>query len=349
MGRLEDAVPSTVAAMLVRPMTADEAVRLAGWRYRDQWSAYDLESPTGVLEELALYRAVVDDADTMVGFVCVGAAARVPGLDADARFIDVGVGMDPDLVGRGSGVAFGEMALGHVAHQHPDLPLRAVIQAWNERSLRVAVRLGFLDVGELIGSRVHYRILIKPASNSPLVTPSGIWLFGNGVMLREFAAADEEAVHSYAGDPIVTRFMEWGPNDVTDTHAFLAGVLGQRSEPDRLQFTLAAVHTASGTVVGSGEFRITDAAHRRGDLGYVIRRDSWSRGYATEVAGLLVRFGFEHLGLRRITATCDPDNHASARVLEKAGLAYEGRMRSHQCVRGVWRDSLLYAIIGAQP
>ncbi|WP_368854288.1 GNAT family N-acetyltransferase [Nocardia abscessus] len=49
--------------------------------------------------------------------------------------------------------------------------------------------------------------------------------------------------------------------------------------------------------------------------------------------------------LRRISATCHPDNHASARVLEKVGSTLEGRMRSHLFVRGARRDSLLYAAV----
>jgi ribosomal-protein-alanine N-acetyltransferase len=43
--------------------------------------------------------------------------------------------------------------------------------------------------------------------------------------------------------------------------------------------------------------------------------------------------------------TCHPNNYASARVLQKVGLEYEGRIRSHLFVRGGWRDSLLYAVI----
>ncbi|WP_301123132.1 GNAT family N-acetyltransferase [Mycolicibacterium fortuitum] len=70
---------------------------------------------------------------------------------------------------------------------------------------------------------------------------------------------------------------------------------------------------------------------------------------AAEAARMLLRFGFAQLQLRRISATCHPDNHASARVLEKAGLVFGGRMRSHLLVRGAWRDSLLYAAITDDP
>ena len=71
---------------------------------------------------------------------------------------------------------------------------------------------------------------------------------------------------------------------------------------------------------------------------------SWSQGYATGAAQLLVRFAFDHLEVNRLTATCHPDNHASARVLEKAGLHYEGRFPDDVLVRGEWRDSLIYAV-----
>ena len=123
-------------------MTVDDALRVGEWRNRDQWSVYDIDSPAVVLDELDLYWAVSDTAgETLVGFVCTGAAARVPGLDADPSFIDVGVGMSPDLVGQGRGSEFGEAVLEHLARRCPGQSLRAVIQAWNARSLRFAISL----------------------------------------------------------------------------------------------------------------------------------------------------------------------------------------------------------------
>lgn len=74
----------------------------------------------------------------------------------------------------------------------------------------------------------------------------------------------------------------------------------------------------------------------------------WSKGYATETAKALVEFGFKKLCLHRVFATCDPENTASARVLEKTGMKLEGHIREHKLVKGKWRDSLLYAIINQQ-
>jgi [ribosomal protein S5]-alanine N-acetyltransferase len=58
-----------------------------------------------------------------------------------------------------------------------------------------------------------------------------------------------------------------------------------------------------------------------------------------------VTFAHTTLGAHRVEATCHPENAASARVLEKAGLTFEGRLREHVLARGVWRDSLLYAAL----
>ncbi|MGY2032470.1 GNAT family N-acetyltransferase [Nocardia gipuzkoensis] len=114
----------------------------------------------------------------------------------------------------------------------------------------------------------------------------------------------------------------------------------------RLRHLSRRLHRArSGRLIGSAAIGVTSAQHRRGEFGFVFHRDFWSQGYATEVGMLLLRFGFDRLRLRRISATCHPDNHASARVLEKVGSTLEGRMRSHLFVRGVWRDSLLYAAV----
>lgn len=170
-------------------------------------------------------------------------------------------------------------------------------------------------------------------------------LVGDRLVLREFVETDEDAVHSYSSDPMVTQFMDWGPNSIEDTRVFLGEVLRQGTAPHRTAFDLAVVDIESQAVIGSAALSVSSVEHRRGEIGYVLHPGFWSKGLATEAARILLRFGFAELQLRRISATCHPDNHASARVLEKAGLVLEGRMRSHMFVRGEWRDSLLYAVV----
>lgn len=71
----------------------------------------------------------------------------------------------------------------------------------------------------------------------------------------------------------------------------------------------------------------------------------WGRGAGTAAARPALDVGFGVHGLHRIFATCDPRNVASGRVLAKAGMTYEGRMRETMLIRDGWRDSDLYAIL----
>lgn len=165
------------------------------------------------------------------------------------------------------------------------------------------------------------------------------------LQLRDFADTDEESVHAFAGDPIVSRYTEWGPNSVEDSRAFVRDCVAQAGSPTRSAFNLAAVTADTGRLIGSVAVWVENATHHRGEIGFVFHPDVWGQGYATEAATALIRFGFGHLGLQRIAATCHPDNIGSARTLEKAGLRLEGRLRHHMFVRGTWRDSLLYAVL----
>jgi len=163
----------------------------------------------------------------------------------------------------------------------------------------------------------------------------GMELWTERLMLREFRLDDEVAVHRYGSDEEVTRYLTWGPNSPTDTTAYLKRVARETAREPRTSFTLA-VATLDDELIGVANLAITGEASI-GELGYVLARDSWGHGYATEVARRLIVFGFDELRLRRITATCHPDNFASARVLEKAGMHFEKTPGDHLRVRGGWR------------
>lgn len=174
-------------------------------------------------------------------------------------------------------------------------------------------------------------------------------LQGERLVLREVREEDWQAFHRYASDPEVCRFMSWGPNTEAETKAHVRKNIEASKEQPRRNFNLAITLKESAEVIGSCGLTVSDPEHREAWIGYALTPAFWGQGYATDAARLLVKFGFETLGLHRIFATCDPENRASARVLEKAGMQLEGRMRSHRFVKGRWRDSLLFAIVEGSP
>ncbi len=165
------------------------------------------------------------------------------------------------------------------------------------------------------------------------------------LLLRGFFGADWQAVHEYASDPEVVRYMEWGPNTEEESRIFVRrAIAGQRQEPRRDCGFAIVLRTEEKLIGGCGVFR-SKPDSREGWLGYCLNRRFWGRGYATEAAAALLAFGFRELKLHRIFATCDVANAASARVMEKVGMAREGRLREHKQVKGKWRDSYVYAIL----
>jgi RimJ/RimL family protein N-acetyltransferase len=165
------------------------------------------------------------------------------------------------------------------------------------------------------------------------------------LLLRDFADADWEAVHRYGALPEVSRFMPWGPNSEADTREFVGRALAAQAANPRTSFELAIIWREQGQLIGGCGLTVQNQTHRGGEIGYCLHPDFWGRGCATEAAGALLAWGFEYFQLHRIQATCDRDNAGSRRVLEKAGMQLEGRLRQNLNIRGQWRDSLLWSIL----
>jgi [ribosomal protein S5]-alanine N-acetyltransferase len=166
--------------------------------------------------------------------------------------------------------------------------------------------------------------------------------------LREFRASDESDIHAYASDPEVVRLMIWGPNTPEQTRTYLRRALARQDEWPRPSVGLAMELGSQRRMIGSIELRIQDEANRAADIGYVLTRSEWGRGYMSEAVGAILDVAFRRLELHRVWATCDPRNHASYRVMEKVGMRREAHFRKDVMEKGEWRDSYLYAILAEE-
>lgn len=165
------------------------------------------------------------------------------------------------------------------------------------------------------------------------------------LILRDIVADDLPAVHEYASDSEVVRFMDWGPSTEQESHDYIQKTLAQQRDAPRYHFDLAVVLRSSGQLIGGCGLSIPVPAAPEGVIGYCLNRRYWGQGYASEAACALLALGFGPLALHRITAECDAENRASAHVLEKIGMRREGRFLENALCRGEWRDSFFYAIL----
>ncbi|HEY1425219.1 MAG TPA: GNAT family N-acetyltransferase [Caulobacteraceae bacterium] len=160
--------------------------------------------------------------------------------------------------------------------------------------------------------------------------------------LRRITASDAPAIHAYMSDPEVTRWLIPGLLDEAGARAFAEKNAGRRPR------NLAVIERASGEFVGHMAFHpwFVRATH---EVGWAIGRPHQGRGYATEAARALLRHAFEVLGCHRVIATCQPQNPASWRVMEKLGMRREAHFR--QVIprdAGEWWDEYVYALLAEE-
>lgn len=140
--------------------------------------------------------------------------------------------------------------------------------------------------------------------------------------LRSPEPTDAAAIFAYAGDPRATRYMIWPTAvDIDDTHDFLDDVAAGWAAGDDFCYVVTDAGTGALYGAASCQFDAHGAA-----IGYIVAPAFWGRGLATESAGAIVDAAWRNDDLYRVWATCDVDNRASARVLEKLGFRLEGRL-----------------------
>jgi RimJ/RimL family protein N-acetyltransferase len=153
--------------------------------------------------------------------------------------------------------------------------------------------------------------------------------------LRPVGDADIDRILEYRNHPEV---MRWLLRTEVEPDSFRAAWLAAADDPH--DHSVAVV--LDGTVIGTVSLSVVDGMGQPGmpertdaDLGYVFDPAYGGRGYATEAVTAVVAAAFEELGVRRITAGCFADNHASVRILEGLGMR-----REQHGVRDSWHAEL---------
>jgi ribosomal-protein-alanine N-acetyltransferase len=165
------------------------------------------------------------------------------------------------------------------------------------------------------------------------------------LLLREVIEDDWTSILAYQKKPEYLRYYEWKSRSEKDVRDFVDMFLEQQGERPRLRWQLAVELKASGRLVGTCGIRTDTADAVEGDIGFELDPDFWGKGYASEAAAAILRFGFEDLALHRIWAWCVEDNLGSIHVLEKLGMKQEARLREKQFYKGRLWNHLVYAML----
>ena len=132
-----------------------------------------------------------------------------------------------------------------------------------------------------------------------------------------FRLSDLPDVQEYAADPLVTRHLRWGPNREDQTFAFLREAIARGRAPESRSLDLAVVERSTSRVCGG--VGIHGRTPDKVEIGYVLARRAWGRGYATEAVRAVLPLAAA-IGAREVFALVLPANGASVGVLRRCGF-----------------------------
>lgn len=162
--------------------------------------------------------------------------------------------------------------------------------------------------------------------------------------LRKPEVADAEAIFdAYASDADIPRFMKWPAHRSPEqTAGFLETCLKEWEAGTDFAYVIERLKEPGRPV---GMMTLHRIGSRAG-FGYVLERAQWNKGFASEALRMFVDWSLSQPQVFRAQAFCDAENVASARVMEKAGMAFEGILRRyciHPNISEEPRDCRMYA------
>jgi len=199
------------------------------------------------------------------------------------------------------------------------------VHARNVRGRAFYDRRGFVVAGSgtfLEGDLTLRRTLHPPRASLPADTER--------LTLRELIDADTPALHRIYGDAETMRFVGRTGKPTADLEATARVIDFARRHAELHAFSLWALGERDGDpLVGVAGLVWVEGHGPEVEAAYLIRRDRWGHGYATEALRQVLRVGHGELGLERIVALAYPENDASRRVMEKAGMRADGTMNAY--------------------
>ena len=139
------------------------------------------------------------------------------------------------------------------------------------------------------------------------------------LLIREYAERDRENFIGLFTDRAVMKFVDDGQASEEKAAQVWEKIINDRIKDGN---AWAVVGKADKRYIGHGMIGRRENSGAEWEIGYLLRKDRWGFGYATEIAVRLIDFAFDELKLERVFATVDDDHAASIKVLVKAGMKF---------------------------
>jgi RimJ/RimL family protein N-acetyltransferase len=165
--------------------------------------------------------------------------------------------------------------------------------------------------------------------------------------LRALTGVDIPALFAIFKDPEAMRYWSRpAMTNVAEAETLLRDIQDHAKAETLFQWGIA--RREDDLVIGTCTLFRIEREHRRAELGYILRRDHWGCGLASEALTAIVNHAFGTLGLHRLEADIDPRNTGSIRSVERLGFKLEGHLRERFFVAREIQDSLIYGLLAPE-
>ena len=156
-----------------QPLEKKHALAVLEWRYIPPYDCYNFDARNTrsdlsyLIDPRNAFFAISNSHQALEGFCSFGSDGQVPGGDYEAQALDIGMGMRPDLTGKGRGKIYARAVVTYGTAQYDAKLLRVTIAAFNRRALRVWVQMGFDPIEKFFktNSETEFVVMLREINN----------------------------------------------------------------------------------------------------------------------------------------------------------------------------------------
>ncbi len=169
------------------------------------------------------------------------------------------------------------------------------------------------------------------------------------INIRPVSVSDKESNFIYRSDPETSKYLNLIPKTVDDVEVFIRKCSSIIDVPGTW-FQFVIIEKLNNQVIGDIgiHFLETDPENKQVEIGYTLDRRYRGKGYATEALTVIINYLITYLNKHRITASIDPINQASIKLIERLGFRKEAHFIESLFFHGKWVDDVVYAILAKE-
>ena len=194
----------------IKEMTTEYMKEIFEWRYEEAYQLYNLMKTPEMIQELSngKYYCCVSDGQ-LVGYFAFGSSARIPAVESNPYaedLLDIGLGLRPDLCGKGYGAAFLKVGMEFAGSQWSPKGFRLTVAEFNRRAIKAYKKAGFSVVRSLSHMMFDMKFLVMMQKDT--------------VMQKTLYFEDDERDANYFAEELKKEV--YPEAIIEDTKAFLA-------------------------------------------------------------------------------------------------------------------------------